>query len=95
MSVFFEFPPFTNEKPRALFSWLWGGLLIAAIAFQFVTYINKDVELYQNVLTREQNEESLVFYSIIERDYLPKIKVDEKLKNVPVILLLVITQIFT
>ena len=49
------------------------------IAYQFAIYINKDVELYREVLTREEHEESLVFYSTIEKDYLPLIQSDEPL----------------
>jgi hypothetical protein len=78
--VFFEFPPFTDEKPRASIAWLWGGLIVALVGAQFVAYINKDIELYENVLTREANEKALVFYQVIERDYLPQIKTGEELK---------------
>jgi hypothetical protein len=80
MVVFFEFPPFTNEKSNNLISWLYGGAILAVIVYQFVSFINKDIGLYQNVLTREANEKSLSFYNTIEQDYLPKIKTDEKLK---------------
>jgi hypothetical protein len=80
MIVFLEFPPFVTDKPRTTASWLWGGLVIVLTLLQFGIYISKDVELYQNVLTREENEQSLVFYQIIERDYLPKIKADGELK---------------
>jgi hypothetical protein len=75
--VLFDFPPF--EKPRTPLSWLWGGLILAVIGYQFITYINKDVQLYNEVLTRETHEESLVFYEILEKDYLPKIKTDDSL----------------
>jgi len=78
--VFLEFPPFAADKPRASVSWLWGGLIVAVVAYQFVAYINKDVELYQNVVTREANEKALVFYAVVERDYLPKIQTEERLK---------------
>lgn len=78
--VFFEFPPFNAEKPPKPISWLWGGLILAVIAWQFVIYINRDVTLYREVLTREENEKSLVFYNVIERDYLPRIQTDEQLK---------------
>lgn len=77
MIVLFDLSPF--EKPRTLLSWLWGGLVIAVIGSQFFIYINKDVELYREVLTRETHEESLAFYAVLERDYLPKIKTDEDL----------------
>jgi len=78
--VFFEFPPFTSEKSRTPVSWLWGGLALAIIAYQFVVYTNKDVELYREALTREENEGSLVFYDTLARDYLPRIQTDEQLK---------------
>ena len=77
--VLFEFPPFISEKPRSQINWAWGVLVLAIIAFQFITYINKDIQLFSEVLTREQHEESLVFYSVLERDYLPRIQTDEKL----------------
>lgn len=77
--VLFEFPPFTSEKSRRPISLLLGGLALAVIAYQFVVYINKDVELYRDVLTREEREGSLVFYNTLEKDYLPKIQTDEKL----------------
>ena len=77
MIVLFEFPPF--KKPRTSLSWLWGGLVIAVLGYQFTTYIKKDVELYREVLTRETHEESLAFYAVLEKDYLPKIKTDEDL----------------
>ena len=78
--VLFEFPPFTAEKSRTPISWLWGGLILAIIAYQFVVYINKDVELFREVLVREENEGSLVFYNTLEQDYLPRIQTDEQLK---------------
>ena len=79
MIVLFEFPPYAPEKSRTPVTWLWGGLVLAILAYQFVTYVNKDVQLFREVLTREENEESLVFYSVLERDYLPRIHADEKL----------------
>ncbi|MBI5953197.1 MAG: hypothetical protein HY865_16200 [Chloroflexi bacterium] len=78
--VFFEFPPFNADKPRKPVSWLWGGLIFAVILYQFVAYVNKDVTLYREVLTREENEKSLVFYEVLEQDYLPRIQTDEQLK---------------
>ena len=77
--VLFEFPPFANDKPRPLLSWLWGGLILTIIAYQFVVYINKDVEMFREVLTREENEGSLAFYSVLERDILPRIPTDSQL----------------
>lgn len=78
--VFLEFPPFATDKPRAPISWLWGGIVIALVGMQFAGFIHKDAELYGNVIAREQNEKALVFYQIIERDYLPKIQSEEELK---------------
>lgn len=80
LAVLFEFPPFNADKPRKPVSWFWSGLVLAVIAYQFVVYVNKDVELYRNGLTREENEKSLVFYEVLERDYLPHIQTDEQLK---------------
>jgi hypothetical protein len=77
--VFFEFPPFSRGKSRTPISLLWGGLVLAVIAYQFAININKDVELYREVLVREEHEESLVFYSTLERDYLPLIQTDQQL----------------
>ncbi|MCL5611128.1 MAG: hypothetical protein M1485_01015 [Chloroflexi bacterium] len=77
--VLLEFPPFVSEKPRPFIPWLWGGLVIALITYQFVVYINQDIALYRNVLGREDTEQSLVFYHIIERNYLPLIKSAEPL----------------
>jgi hypothetical protein len=78
--VFFEFPPLATEKPRAPISWAWGGLILAVIAYQFVVNVNKDIQLYREVLTREEHEGSLVFYNTLERDYLPRIQTNEQLK---------------
>jgi hypothetical protein len=78
--VFFEFPPLANEKPRAPISWAWGGLILAVISYQFTININKDVQLYREVLTREEHEGSLVFYNTLEKDYLPRIQTNEQLK---------------
>jgi hypothetical protein len=78
--VLFEFPPFTAEKNRSPISLIWGGLILAIIAYQFTIYVNKDVSLFRDVLTREENEKSLVFYSVLERDYLPNIQTDKQLK---------------
>lgn len=78
--VFFEFPPFTAKKSRTPVSWLWGGLILAIITYQFAVYINKDVSLFSEVLTREENEKSLVFYDVLEQEYLPRIQTDQQLK---------------
>jgi hypothetical protein len=77
--VFFEFPPFVTKKPRTPVSWVWGGLILAVIAYQFVIYINKDVALYHDVLVREEHEGSIAFYKTLEKDYLPRIQTDEQL----------------
>jgi hypothetical protein len=77
--VFFEFPPFNPEKPRTTASLAWGALVAIIVIWQFGIYINKDVELYREVLTREENEGSLAFYVVLERDYLPRIQSDEPL----------------
>jgi ABC-type Fe3+-hydroxamate transport system substrate-binding protein len=55
-------------------------LVVAIIAYQFAVYINKDVTLFHEVLVREENEKSLVFYKVLEQDYLPRIQTDEQLK---------------
>jgi hypothetical protein len=78
--VLFEFPPFNVEKSRSSISWLFGGVILTVIAYQFVININKDVELYRDVLARERHEGSLVFYDVLERDYLPRIQTNEQLK---------------
>jgi hypothetical protein len=77
--VLFEFPPFTGKKPRSIPVWVMGGLVVAVIAYQFVVYVRKDVEMVREVLARERHEESLVFYGILERDVLPRIQKDEQL----------------
>jgi hypothetical protein len=78
--VLFEFPPFSAEKPRTPASWLWGGVILAIITYQFGVYINKDVSLFREVLTREENEKSLVFYKVLEQRYLPRIQTNDELK---------------
>jgi len=78
--VLFEFPPFTAKKSRTPISWLWGGLILTVIAYQFSVNINKDVSLFREVLAREENENSLVFYDVLEQEYLPHIQTDRQLK---------------
>jgi len=78
--VLFEFPPFSADKSRRPITWLWGGLVVAIIAYQFNVNINKDVQLFSEVLVREENEGSLIFYKVLERDYLPRIQTDQQLK---------------
>jgi hypothetical protein len=55
-------------------------LILAVIAYQFALNINKDVSLFHEVLVREKNERSLVFYDVLEKDYLPRIQTDQPLK---------------
>ena len=78
--VLFELPPFITKTKRTPILWLWGGLILAAIAYQFAININKDIQLYREVLTREEHEGSIVFYNTLERDYLPRIHTNEQLK---------------
>jgi hypothetical protein len=77
--VLFEFPPFTAKKFRTPASWLQGGVILAVIAYQFGVYLNKDVVLYHDVLVREKNEGSLVFYNTLKQDYLSHIPTDEQI----------------
>ncbi|HKI54975.1 MAG TPA: hypothetical protein VJ987_12685, partial [Anaerolineales bacterium] len=77
--VLFEFPTlFKGEKIRPV-RWVWSGLALLIILSQFAIYIKKDLELYQNVLVREDHEESLNFYNILKNNYLQRIQSDEKL----------------
>lgn len=77
--VFLEFPPFHSEKRRTTISFALGAVITAIIIWQFGIYINKDVTMYREVLTREENEGSLAFYDVLERDYLPRIQSTEPL----------------
>lgn len=77
--VLFEFPPFTAKKPHTPAAWLWGGLILTVLAYQFAIYVNKDVELFREVLVREEHEGSIAFYGALEQNYLPRIQTDEKL----------------
>jgi hypothetical protein len=77
--VLFEFPPFVPDKPRPPLSLLWGGLAAAIIVYQFSVYVKTDIQLYRDVLTREETEGSFVFYGVLEKDYLPRIQSDGKL----------------
>jgi len=77
--ILFEFPPFSSDKPRTPLLWFWGMLVVIIIARQFAMYINKDIELYWDVVTREQHEESITFYETIERIILPQIQTDSEL----------------
>ena len=78
--VLFEFPPFTSKNNRTPLSWIWGGAILILLAVQFAGFINKDVLLYREVLAREENEKSLVFYAVLEQDYLPRIQTERQLK---------------
>jgi hypothetical protein len=80
LMALFEFPPFNAEKKRASISWLWGGTILAIIVYQFAINVNTDVSLFREVLTREEHEESLVFYNTLEQDYLPRIQTEDQLK---------------
>jgi len=79
LAVLFEFPPFAADQPRKPIAWLFGALILTVIAYQFAIYINKDIQMYREVLTREEHEESLVFYSMLENDYLPRLQTDKQL----------------
>ena len=78
LPMLFDIPLFKNKNKPLV--WLWSGLVLAVIGYQTVIYINKDVEIYRNVLTREEREESIVFYHVIERDVLSQIPSDVELE---------------
>lgn len=77
LAVFFEFPPFTEKKTPL--SWLWGGLVLAIVGYQFVVNVNRDVEMVRDISTREEREGSLVFYRALESEILSRIQTDERL----------------
>ncbi len=77
--VLCELPPFAADQPRKPAAWLFGALILAVIVYQFAIFINKDIQIYREVLAREEHEESLVFYSVLENDYLPRLQTDEQL----------------
>jgi hypothetical protein len=77
--VLFEFAPFTTRTTRPAMTWIWGGAVMAVLAYQFAVYIQQDVKMYRGVLTREQTETALAFFGILERDYLPQIQNEEPL----------------
>ena len=60
-------------------SWIASGLVLAIIGYQCTAYIQKDIELYNEVLIREETEASLVFYHALEQDVFPRIQTDEEL----------------
>jgi hypothetical protein len=68
-----------SEKPRQTISWVLSVVAILIIMYQFGIYIKKDITMYREVLTREEHEESLVFYDVLERDYLPRLNTSEEL----------------
>jgi hypothetical protein len=76
----FEFPPFAASQPRRTLSWFWAGFSLLIIAYQFAVYVNKDIVMVRDVMARENDEQSLVFYKTIENDYLPLIKAKTKLE---------------
>jgi len=91
VAFFFEFPPFvklnldeqenrlTSTAPNPLFNRIMGGLALVFICVQLLGYISKDIDLYTTVLHREQNEQSIVFYRILETEYLPIMKAEDTL----------------
>jgi len=79
MIVLFEFPPFTAKKSRFPVFWLWGGIVLTVIAYQFAVNINKDIKLFHEVLVREKQEGSIAFYDTLEQDYLPRIQTEEQI----------------
>ena len=91
VAFFFEFPPFvklnldeqenrlTSTAPNPLFNRIMGGLALVLICVQLLGYISKDIDLYTTVLHREQNEQSIVFYRILETEYLPIMRAEETL----------------
>lgn len=56
-----------------------GALILVVIGWQFALYAQKDIELYREVLTREEHEASLVFYRELEANILPRIPTGETL----------------
>jgi hypothetical protein len=56
------------------------GFSLLVIVYQFVVYVNTDIVAVREVMVRENNEQSLAFYTTIESQYLHLIKADEKLK---------------
>ncbi len=91
LAIFFNFQPFENRnmdgqefRPtqtvhNRLLIQILGGLALGIMCVQFVSYTSKDVELYQSVLHREQDEQSLVFYRTLNADYLPQIEAEDTL----------------
>jgi len=76
----FELPPFIKSSTPKRLDFIWRGLIVAVIGFQFFTYLKKDTALYLDVLTREADKKTIAFYKTIERDYLPRIPADRKVK---------------
>ncbi len=79
MVVLFEFPPFSKPFTQKWIGYVSGALIFAIIGYQFIVYLQKDTALYREVLAREQQNESLVFYNRIEAEYLGRIQSDERI----------------
>ncbi len=73
----FDLPVFEAKRNPA--RWLMGALILVVIGWQFALYAQKDIELYREVLTREEHEASLVFYRELEANILPRIPTGETL----------------
>jgi hypothetical protein len=91
LAIYFDLPLFgngnrveldgrvTRTTNNLLFNRIIAGLVIGIMCVQFVSYLSKDIDLYSSVLYREQEEASLVFYRILEGEYLPLIQADDTL----------------
>jgi hypothetical protein len=91
LAVFFAFPPFTPDttavaderldrdplRVRSLN--LLAGLVLGILVVQISLNLQKDIQLYSDVLNREKNEASLVFYRVLQERFLPRIASDEQL----------------
>jgi len=81
--VLFEFPPFTPREnashAQKWSGWMLGAIVLAVLGYQFFVFIQKDINLYQGVLTREQGNQALAFYSTVENQVLPRIQSDKQL----------------
>jgi len=77
--VLTEFLPSRPDRPRKSIAWVLGGIILALAAWQFAIHIKTDAGMVRETLTREQTEQSLVFYRSLESEYLPQIKSNERL----------------
>jgi len=77
--ILFDLPPFSNPPKWKWAARAWGVLFCTILGYQFTTYLQKDVELYRGVMTREEQSKPLIFYRTIEADYLSKIELDERI----------------